>query len=278
MLCFILVNLTIEDVPQMALLARAIACSEACLKSGNAFRLFLPNQKRVVDQSLVFIIHYFNKTLYPRHAPIARHTTRDPLLPPYPPDVEIAHLQNGADHYAFVNRGMIVPGHIVVSSADHRATQDEHLNLKDCSAFAQVLKGYGNKGIAYFNRGVQSGCSQMHKHLQCAPLTDNPLFDAMRLKRHLPWKYFSMELYDIQANDILKVYQEGLQKLKHNGSYNVIISRGVMAIVPRRKADHPCGVSANSLGVSGHLFAWEGENLFAEEHPAQLLTDLCVPI
>jgi ATP adenylyltransferase/5',5'''-P-1,P-4-tetraphosphate phosphorylase II len=72
------------------------------------------------------------------------------------------------------------------------------LNLSDCHAMAQVLAGHEYVRIAYYNNynnynnynsGVTAGCSQLHKHIQFAPLPHNPLLDAYRPRAGLPWQY-----------------------------------------------------------------------------------------
>jgi ATP adenylyltransferase/5',5'''-P-1,P-4-tetraphosphate phosphorylase II len=173
---------------------------------------------------------------------------------------------------------MIDLGHLVISSADPRATQEEHLNLSDCHALSQLITGTDGKGLAYYNCGLETGCSQMHKHMQYAPLTHNPVFEAMKRGVTLPWRYFTRRLGDFQPADILKAYRECLEAAKHKGSYNVAIADGVLAMVPRRLSYHAWGVSLNALGVCGHIFAYEDGNQLVEQKPFQLFTDLCVPV
>jgi ATP adenylyltransferase/5',5'''-P-1,P-4-tetraphosphate phosphorylase II len=263
----------------MALLRRALECSRGAIDFKTAYRLFLPETRElVVGQGLSVVFHYFDPSVYTHHPPIETHTTNDPLLPPYPPHIEVAHLLDGADHYVFVNRGMIVPGHVVISHASPRAIQGDDLDISDCHAMAQVLRGCDYQGIAYYNAGRESGCSQMHKHMQFAPLTDNPLFEAMRKGVPLPWRYCAANLRAVTADELLGAYRRLRQSINHDGSYNVVVSNGAMAVVPRRRAGHLWGVNVNSLGVSGHFFLWKTSDRIIEQRPLQILRDLCVPV
>jgi hypothetical protein len=187
----------------MALLRRTLEHVTACISANNAHLLFLPGKtKRVASESLSVLIHYYNTKYYSQPCPVESHTTNDPLLPPYAKHVEVARLADGADHYVFVNIGQVVRGHVVVSSANPKAIQGDDLDISDCHALAQVVTGFDQRGLAYYNAGVESGCSQMHKHMQFAPVLDNPLFDVMRAGERLPWRYFKAELADITPNVI----------------------------------------------------------------------------
>ena len=263
----------------MSLLEKALEKSKGSIEAKTAWYLFLEGKDKVITQdNLSVMVHYFNTKYYTHHAPIASHKTNDPLLPPYPKNREVARLLNGADHYLVINRGMVCPAHVIISSGSPRAIQGDPINMQDCCALEQVIKGYNGKGIAYYNAGVMSGCSQMHKHMQFVTWTYNPLFNEMKKGTRLPWRYVRMELKDLTANDIMKAYTELMSKMNWNGSYNFVLCDGVMALVPRREANHPWGVNLNSLGVSGHFFIWEHSNKIIEQQPIQVLKDLCVPI
>jgi ATP adenylyltransferase/5',5'''-P-1,P-4-tetraphosphate phosphorylase II len=203
--------------------------------------------------------------------------TNDPLLPPYAKHVEVAHLSEGADHYVFVNIGQVVRGHVVVSSANPKAIQGDDLDMSDCHALAQVVTGFDQRGLAYYNAGIESGCSQMHKHMQFAPVLNNPFFKVMRAGERLPWRYFKAELADITPNEIRKAYEDLKSRMRHNGSYNVLLGKGTLALVPRRRANHTWGISINSLGVAGHFFIWEHSSKNIETWLIQVLKDVYLP-
>jgi hypothetical protein len=264
----------------MALLARTIANANACFAIKTVQKLFLAEKERRVDRhGLSFIFHYFDPEVYPalETAPPARYDPEhDPLLPPYPIHREVAHLENGADHFVFVNYKMIVIGHVVISCAARTATQGDPLDLSDCCALAQVWQGFGRRGLLYYNAGVDSGCSQLHKHMQFAPLEECPLADAMRKGEKLPYRYYAAEV-DLESGEaIFEVYERLMKEANWSGDYNCVLTNGLIAIVPRRVAI-PNGIIVNGVGVVGHYMLWEGQNLDVEEEPIEILKAACVP-
>ena len=260
------------------MLKHALYCARESLKAKTSFMLFLENKTKVVnDEGYNIVFHYFDTKNYIHHDGVEVHKENDPLLPPYPKFRQVAHIRNGADHYAFINLYQTSLGHVVISSADPLAKQIEPLNKQDCSALSQVIRGYERKGIAYFNFGLESGCSQMHKHMQFTTLQYNPLFKAMCNNANLGIKYYSLKLRDDSPNEIYDGYNELLKKAHWDKSYNFVISEGYACLVPRRFSVHPYGLSLNSLGVSGHYFVWEGKSEKAEKEPLKVLRDLCVP-
>lgn len=256
---------------------QALEHSIQCIKAKTAYMLFLEGKEKVFSERGVNVVyHFYDPSIYTQHNPVARHKKNDPLLPPYPKYREIAHLQNGAGHYVFVNINMVTLGHVVVSSDDPNACQEDPLNEKDFHAFSQVIRGFDRKGIAFFNHGLESGCSQYHKHFQFAPLTYNPVFDLMAKGFPLKYQYFTHFLKDDRPIDIACAYNDLVKRANPKGSYNFLISNGVAVLVPRKKATHSCGLNVNSLGVAGHFYAWEKDDQWERDHPLTILEDLCI--
>jgi len=259
--------------------SRAIELSKKSIEAKTAFQLFIKEKEKIFSERGVNVVfHYMNPNVYNQHHPVARHKTNDPLLPPYPKFREVAHLQNGAGHYVFVNLYMVSLGHVVVSSDDPKACQEDELNQKDFNGLSQVIRGFNRKGIAFYNYGLESGCSQYHKHFQFAPLTYNPVFDLMIKGYPLKYQYFTSKLTNDEPIDIARAYEALVKKANWKGSYNFLISNGYAALVPRRKATHKCGLNVNSLGVAGHFYVWENKDQWERNHPLTILEDLCVPI
>lgn len=165
------------------MIQRALKCGRESLKAGTSFMLFQKSSGKVVlDEGFHFCIHYFDETHYVHHNGVQKHEkSSEPLLPPYPPHCFVSHLtENKADHYCFINLYQTSLGHIVISCASPSSKQTDNLNISDCSALSQVIRGYNRTGIAYFNFGLESGCSQMHKHMQYTTLKYNPIFNEMK--------------------------------------------------------------------------------------------------
>jgi ATP adenylyltransferase/5',5'''-P-1,P-4-tetraphosphate phosphorylase II len=171
---------------------------------------------------------------------------------------------------------MIVLGHVVISSAVRSASQGDPLDLSDCDALAQVWRGFGERGLLYYNAGVLSGCSQLHKHMQFAPLSECPLIDAMGRGEKLPYRYYAEKVDAKDGEAILSVYEQLRKVADWNGDYNFVISNGIAALVPRREPIYK-GLIVNGIGVAGHLMLWVGQNHSAETEPLDILVGACVP-
>ena len=171
---------------------------------------------------------------------------------------------------------MMCPGHVVISADSVEQIQRDPLNLSDFHALKHVIEGFNGIGIGYYNSGPQAGCSQMHKHLQFAPLTDNPVLDKMLAGAELPFKYFRQELASYNAHVMLTAY-EALMKMLETECYNVIVSQKVMIIVPRRQMGNKTGIVVNALGFSGHFLTWDYNVEEIAKEPMQVLIDAGVP-
>lgn len=262
----------------MSMAVRALECARKSLIARTAFNLFLQDKEKTVrDGGHDFTFHYFDTSVYDRRHPYPARAS-DPLLPPYPAHTHVARLTGGADHHVFINLFMVAPGHVVISSADPSHAQGDDLNGRDCAALSQVIRGFGRRGIAYYNSGWASGCSQPHKHMQFAPLLRNPLFSAMRSGARLPFRYFAAELGDDSPAHIERAYCDLMARARHCGAYNFMIADGAAVLVPRRRAAHELGISVNSLGVAGHFFLFEDSSPRIERMPLRILTDLCVEV
>ena len=265
---------------------KAIQCAKNCLNAKTAFRLILQNKDKIVfDKNIPFLFHYYDSQIYTHHKPVERHETNDPLLPPYPPFREVIHLQEKkANHYVFINILMVALGHVVISSANPRSFQGEPLNISDCSALSQVIQGFNNEGIAYYNCGVNSGCSQMHKHVQFVPYTNNPLFSAMTknciksevlLNEKFNFQNYSFPLKNYSPHEILNGYNQLLEKSKWKGDYNFLVTNNKAILIPRKCANHPIyDVNISSLDLAGHFFIWENDNKNILKEPLKIIHDV----
>ena len=266
---------------------KAILAAKKCLKAGTAFRLTLENKnKTVIDHNIPFIIHYYNNSIYKHHKPVEKHDKNDPLLPPYPQYREVIHLTDSkADHYVFINILMVALGHVVISSANPKCVQGDRLNISDCSALSQIIQGYNNSGIAYYNCGVESGCSQMHKHVQFVPYITNHLFDELiqTSSSHIlnqpsyGFRHYSVKLRNYSAQEILHKYNQLMSQSKWDKAYNFLISNQHAVLIPRKCANHPIyNVNVSSLNFGGHFYLWDTDSPKILTNPLKILQDVCI--
>jgi ATP adenylyltransferase/5',5'''-P-1,P-4-tetraphosphate phosphorylase II len=264
----------------MNLAAQVRACAEASLAAGSAWFLFHTEKEKVFTyKDLSFVVHYLNRNVYPAHKKTIRpHPHKDPLLPPYPQHKQVAFLGDGANHYLLVNRSMVTLGHTVISCADPARHQGDPVDLSDCHAIAQVLAGHDYIGLTYYNCGIDAGCSQLHKHLQFAPLPYNPILDVYRRHEKLPWQYRHVELPEMTADHIFNAYRQVHEEFGKPDVYNFIVAKGVAVLVPRRKSMTDSEIISNSLTVCGHWMIWEEQGPEVEADPIAILTEVCVPV
>jgi ATP adenylyltransferase/5',5'''-P-1,P-4-tetraphosphate phosphorylase II len=253
-----------------------LARAREAISKRAAFLLFLPGSVQTcVDGGVRFIYHEYNASLLASLSKPPQKYANDPLLPPFDAHLHVADL---ADHHVLVNKFMHEPGHIVLSSIDQAAAQGAPLGPVDFGALSTVLTSFG-KGVGYYNCGIQSGCTQLHKHIQFAPLAQTPLFEAMAARQRLPFVYRSTEMAGMRPEDIRDAYlrlmdETGMRAGKDQ--YNFIVGKAKAVLVPRRKAQHPCGIVVNSIGMCGQLSVWKWSDPIILKRPMSIITDLCV--
>ena len=245
------------------------AANEA-IKQGSAFLFHLPEPVvRIKCDGVDFIFKQFNIDL-PFTMP---DPNKDPLLPPYDDHLFVKHCP-GND--LIINKYMQTIGHVLFSSTDKTATQVAHLVSDDFLCISEILKDYGY-GFAYFNRGINSGCSQNHKHFQYTPYDETPVLDVMYEGRSLPFIYYCKHIDDLEPKTIQDAYQELLQKIPENQDYNFIVKRGCAAIVPRRNAKCLENLMLNSIAVCGIFGVKDPNNKELQENAMNYLVTVCIP-
>lgn len=264
----------------MTLLSKAISNSHLAFKNFDAFLLFLPGKVDHVQQDgYNFLFHYYNPHVNNTSSNPPVVEKRDRLMPPYEPHIELGHFKkNGASHFLILNRYQFAPGHLIMVLDDQSELQGSPLMPHDYSMLSQVIPQLNEKGLFYYNGGVDAGCTQYHKHMQFVPSYENPLLQTILEGKRLPIKYFKYPLSDYRASTIGYAYNKLLEQMNHSGSYNFIISRKTAMIFPRRQARHNSGVLVNSMGCLGHFFVWNYNCENAKKDPVAILKDCGIPV
>lgn len=239
---------------------------------------FFNKTEPVFDQGFKFYLHYYDPATYGGDHPPTKLAV-DPLEPPYPKNTFVGHLGNGAAHWIKINKSSFKDGHIVISADSCGPQQGDLLSDVDFSALSQVMLDFGNTGIGYYNSGVQSGCSQLHKHVQYIPHDDHPILDSVLsgnspyLEYHKPIEWYTHESIKDAYQDLISRMKCGkyADDIKH---YNFVLSKHAAFIIPRKLARHPLGITVNSLGVSGHFFLWEKDSDPIKKSPLRVLQKL----
>lgn len=264
----------------LTLKEKILTAAENCIKARTAFLLFKKSET-VKKDGLTFQFHFYDRSIYTGdHPPVPQQN--DPLQPPYPPYILAEHLtgERGA-HNLQINKFSFNLGHTIGSSDNPSDIQGDPLLTHDFACFSELLQDFGNSGIGYYNSGFESGCSQVHKHVQYVPNDDNPLALAMSQGVDLPYLYYATPIDNYSTACIEDGYKR-LHSLMEAGphaseikNFNFIVTNKHVFIVPRRKARHPLEITVNSLGVSGHFFTYEEEKEKFMERPLEIIRDLC---
>ena len=205
--------------------------------------------EHITKNGYSFIIH-MNLPTTKKHKALKIANPKEPLLPPYPEHRLCEHYKS---HFIFINKNMLCKGHVVISADLKENHQTDPLNLSDCEALSHVINGFKGIGIGYYNCGIESGCSQIHKHLQFVPFEEHPILDLMAQKKKLPFIYYVKKIEQYEASIIYDAYSELMKSIKNTDCYNFICGNNAIILIPRRTIMNQAEVVINALGFCGHI-------------------------
>ena len=236
----------------------------------------------ITNDHITFIIHvYLPETK--RRKEIKMENPKEPLLPPYPQHKLCEHFNK---HYIFINKHMMSKHHLVISADSKDCKQLDPLNLSDCEAAARVINAYDGEGFIYYNCGVNSGCSQIHKHLQFLLLKDLNVLELMAKGNDLPFVYFKKNIDKYEPSIIYNAYKElfygSLKEFFHQKAiddicYNFICGCNTIVIIPRSSISYKNEVAVNSLGFVGHICVREEQIPLVIDDPMSVLISTGFP-
>lgn len=229
----------------------------------------------------------------------------DPFLP-YEEDLYVADLS--ATHVALLNKYNVFDYHLLLITRTYE-DQEQWLTLADFEALHACLAAVDSVG--FYNGGRLAGASQPHKHLQVVPLPlapagpgipITPLLEpavappGAAVRARLPFAHAVRRLdphwVDTPgggARELLQTYQAllgdvglvgtpGVMDGRQTGSYNLVVSREWMLLVPRRRETYHA-ITVNALGIAGALLVWDDAQLalLREHGPMAALKYVCLP-
>ena len=249
--------------------------AKIALDSKSAYLLTYTDRTKIVKENNVpFIYKQYNTQLLNSISNPPQKYKKDPLLPPFDDNLLVKATDT---NYIIKNKFMQVPGHVVMSSKDPSEDQGNPLNHGDFLDIEKILTSFEN-GIAYYNSGLKSGCSQLHKHTQFTPLEKTPLFDAMKKEMKLPFLY-RVEHFNnkITANSIESAYKQLIKNLPAD-CFNFIVDKTCACVVPRIKEFDRNGIVINSIVMSGTITTWPDIDPKVLEHPMRTVLDGCIAL
>ncbi|UJR12949.1 hypothetical protein I4U23_017123 [Adineta vaga] len=190
---------------------------------------------------------------------------KDSLSPPYGHNLEVCDIPNyGLNQTTYVillNKFPATKNHFLLLPHDF-TKQSNLLSADDLSLIYEILQNYRTTKIfAFHNCGENSGASQKHKHIQFFPVTENepPIdvylqeennYDRANQLIQVPWAHFVISLHPPEQSDQLGNYlinrfiqlldkmfslKEGKEFDRAKASYNVLITKKYMHLIPRSK-------------------------------------------
>jgi ATP adenylyltransferase len=89
-----------------------------------------------------------------------------------PPDIALTVTEHVSPYHSLVlNKFPVIKEHLLLITKEFES-QTNHLNRNDFYASLEVLKQFTDERIVFYNRGLYSGASQPHKHVQIVPALD----------------------------------------------------------------------------------------------------------
>ncbi|OHS98994.1 hypothetical protein TRFO_34645 [Tritrichomonas foetus] len=264
----------------MSLKQAVLKSAKLAIDAKTAFMLSLPNRlDRVIDRGYEFLFSYYDTSVNQTSTFPPKPRPKEPLLPPYDDHLEVCHMKDGASHYIIINKFMAKFGHLVMSTDYENAQQGEPLDKSDFITLSRVMNGFDGKGLGLYNSGTESGCTQLHKHMQYVPTDENPILQNMISHEKMPFKYYIEKMNNLSSDEIAECYKKLMADANYKGSYNFMIFNNHGFLVPRTHARHPSGKVINALGVAGHWTIFERmANTIIKQHPMTVLEELCVKV
>jgi ATP adenylyltransferase len=200
----------------------------------------------------------------------------NPFLKPSP----ALYIRQVGKHNLLFNKYCIVKHHLILSSVEFES-QFTLLDSFDFEAAFQVMDAYGPH-LCFYNCGVNSGASILHKHIQMIPGGNCPLLPLLK-DGGLPFVYrlqsisAQCTMLDIQLllNCMLRDCIAEIRVAKYSNfdnnasctrepdffiSYNVLFTREWIFVAPRTKSDFE-SVNVNALGFAGFMLVKSEDSL-----------------
>ncbi|RMD45053.1 hypothetical protein DV735_g234, partial [Chaetothyriales sp. CBS 134920] len=180
----------------------------------------------------------------------------------------------GPSHLLLFNKYCVYRPSLLVITR-HFAPQAEDLDRSDLSAAWKLLNHYAEPYMMIFNCGYEAGSSQGHKHMQLWPYPDEKelgfqLFPSKATSDTdvtsdipgVPHKHFVLRLPpDTDESTLARAYQRllgGVRAAHHEAgggtTYNVILVREWLCLIPRRHSGLEKGAGANAAAILGLIW------------------------
>lgn len=276
---------------------------------GSGALLSLPTEFEFVEQQGVrFLVRLLLNLV--RKDEAKRRSTDKPFNPFLPYDEALFVADISETHLCLLNKYNVVDHHILIVT---RAFEDQEdwLNVQDFAAMWTCLAEFD--GLAFYNGGKDAGASQPHKHLQLVPYLISPQQPEIPIESlitqslpelansqepiatiselpfvhavtpidpawlHSPIEAAAKTLERYHA--LLQAVSLPVQDQKQSGSYNLLVTRRWMLLIPRSQESF-ASIQVNSLGFAGALLVRTAEQMqqLKTMQPLTLLSQVGIPL
>lgn len=212
----------------------------------------------------------------PTLSPSPQPAVKGPFVNPKPD--EVVYEDVGSKHRLMLNKFCLYRPMLVLPTKEF-ALQSDDLDASDITAAWAILHSYHTfEPLVIYNRGVNGGSSQGHKHLQLFPVPPLAPFygkaenlwpakaksstEVSNRIPHVPFKHYALRISpQSSAKAVVDMYFRLLELTRKahveagydaDGDYNVAMTRDWIAVIPRTTAgpsDGPFGTS--TVGMLG---------------------------
>ncbi|KAF0692648.1 Aste57867_16287 [Aphanomyces stellatus] len=277
-------------------LHKLTSTAQTCVHEGAPYLLLTLNR---VEKPQGAVKPEADSTAAPKKNPFAEENLEADLI------VQDVH----GTHNLLLNKFNVVDEHLVLTtkSFDDQATP---LLARDLHALWTCIQELD--ALGFFNCGHESGASQPHKHMQLithrstlsylnTPLDELPWMHRARVFAEstpgvargtifsVPWFPFrhgfiwhdaASAVDPHAAGEQLHAAASSLLAALHPASYNLLLTRSLLLVVPRRARKTADGIEINSMGFAGSFLVREAAHAarFAAEGPFRILADVTFPL
>ncbi|CAG9318270.1 unnamed protein product [Blepharisma stoltei] len=222
-------------------------------------------EEKVIDNDIQFII---SVKLEEHKKPLRNSQKTNPFLYPFEEGIHIKNI--GQSYRLLFNKFPVVNNHVLIVTYQFEK-QAEPLSANDLSVAYDVCKELD--AFAFFNSGPASGYSQEHKHIQVIPWSSISSFPLGKIiEENWSERPFSIPCFNFRhfyhgfSNSPTSEYLYGIYKklmslLGPSHSYNLVLTRRWMLVVPREKERSFNRFDLNSMAYMGFMLVNNDEEL-----------------
>eukprot|EP01084_Bolivina_argentea_P069282 126092_1 len=282
------------DLPSSKITDLIIKCSDIALKNG-FLQTYQPKPQEMIEHNIKYYIclaeNLANKPVMPKNKDTINKKKNkkpfDPFAGPFKKGALVCDINKEKTYKLILNKFPVLPYHSLIISTQF-IKQTNQLNAIEFNVMSNVFNSMSmyleNKQhnssnlLVFLNSGILSGATQMHRHLHLITVENkdfllNTIFNSVQQKSESVTKYDKYKflhgiitwnhafdgsvLYDYYKTLISWIKDK--IKVDDTFSYNLLISKNLMMIIPRKcgsfkQNDIDVTFAINALPFAGLVF------------------------